>query len=223
MAYRVYTTTNRHGQYKKKHTKWGSPGYGWHIDTEWYDNDPQYRGALDEMIRLGIYDGLAYGRSGNATEINTFSSKHNLMKRLQGVEDWLRGGRAAYYNAQAAKAAPPPPPPAEVTTPPPIQPTRIDVSSVPKPVPGPPPTSTPSIIEISPEVYEEAVQAQEPARLIQAPKPAPAPKPTPPPSGSGAYEQQGVRSARNNPRRKSVKISSFGRGRRPISLQTVNV
>ena len=52
MAYRVKKRIGRGGSNQWAY-KLGGPGYGWEVDTQWYDNDPQYKGALDEMMGLG--------------------------------------------------------------------------------------------------------------------------------------------------------------------------
>ena len=194
MADRVRTRKGARGA-KGYDYKYGGPGYGWEIDTQWYDNDPQYKGALDEMMSLGKFEGTAYSPTSNPTDISTFSSKHNLMNRLNAVTDWLRGGRAAHYAAQAPKPAPAP---AAVTTPPPapsLQPTKIDVSGGPAAVPGPSGGSS-TAGAAGGGVFG---------------------------SGTGAYQAQGVKSAALNPRRERMKLSSFNRGRRPLSLGTLNL
>ena len=74
-----------------------------------------------------------------------------------------------------------------------LAPTKLDVSSAPAPTPGP---STSTTTTTTPSVFG---------------------------SGTGAYQSQGVKSAALNPRRERMKLSSFNRGRRPLSLQSVNI
>jgi len=140
MKYRVTRQKNlKSGSVAPREYKYGSRGYGWEIDTNWYDNDPGYRGALDEMMGLGMFEGTAHSPTSNPTNISSYGSGHNLMNRLNAAHNWLQGGRAAYYAAQAPKPAPAPvAAPTPVPAAPSLAPTPLQMSGAEAPVQGAP-------------------------------------------------------------------------------------
>ena len=130
-----------------KEPQWGAyqgGGPQGNLDIQYYNTNPMYRKALDQMIEasnegwVNPATGMRFDRHAGNTFVGDYWERSK--EKIDAAEMWMSGGRYDWMNRnkqEQAAAAAPAPAPAPPTTPS-VQPTQLDVSGGPASIGGPP-------------------------------------------------------------------------------------
>ena len=114
------------------------------LDLGWYNANPMYRKALDQMIAasnegwVNPATGMRFDNYAGRTFVGDYWERSK--EKIDAAELWMSGGRYDWMNRnkQEEAAAAPAPAPAPPPPTPSVQPTQMDVSGAPAAIGGPP-------------------------------------------------------------------------------------